>query len=99
MLDNLLTYIKKHQLDTTPELLLAEFERANQLHNEFKDYLKQHNMQRSEKALDRRKLFVEFYINKHQNEKTFKEMLIELSEMTFNCVSTIEKDFYNNKVT
>src|SRR5690606_35990581 len=97
MLNKVNYYIEKHNMDIDPESVIAEFERANQLHKEFEQHLKDNKMQRNSKLLERRRLFVEFYINKYQNQKSIKTMMIELSEMTFNSISTIEKDFYNRK--
>lgn len=91
MLNKVNNYIEKHDMDIDPESVIAEFERANQLHKEFEQYLKDNKMQRNSKLLERRKLFVEFYINKYSNQKSIKQMIIELSELTFSSCRTIER--------
>lgn len=92
MIDKALNYINKHNLDSTPEELFADFEKAYQIYVEFEEYIKDLNMKRSQKATDRRKLFAEWYMKKHQKSKMIKEMLLEISEMTFTSTRTIERD-------
>lgn len=99
MLNKVNNYINKHDMDIDPESVIAEFERANQLHKEFEQYLKDNKMQRNLKSLERRKLFVEFYVNKFNNQKSIKQMIIELSELTFTSCRTIERDLSSDTTT
>ena len=75
-------FVEKHGLECSAEELFIYFNEIVQLHDEFNQYL--NDMQyRCKKALDRRKLFVEWYFKKYQNEKNVKRLIMDLSEITF----------------
>lgn len=95
-------YITKHNLNTTPEQLFIEFEALTKIHNEFEDYLKANSlntqlekMKRDQRLLEKRRLFVEWYFLKNQNKQSVKETLINLSEMSFTSVRTVQNHLSN----
>lgn len=95
-------FIDDHSLETTPEAMFIEFEALATMHREFEAYLSNENltvklntMQRSKVLKEKRKLFIEWYILKNQNDKILKEMIYELSQMTFAATRTVEYDIFN----
>ncbi|WP_067145338.1 hypothetical protein [Pseudotamlana agarivorans] len=99
ILKHVQSYIDKHEIKTSPSALIAQFEIIIELHREFETYLREHNinqeleiMQRSKRMLEKRRLFIEWYQLKHQNNKMVKEILIDLSEMIFISTRTIQND-------
>ncbi len=58
---------------------------------------KLNGMNRSERLLEKRKLFAEWYVQLNQNAKQIKEITYEISEMVFSSTRTVEKDLSNAK--
>ncbi|WP_194767864.1 hypothetical protein [Tamlana sp. I1] len=99
-------YIDKYNLNTTPELLMKQFQLIIELHKDFNKYLKTEKlnqklekMNRSQRLLEKRRLFAEWYTLNNQNKKMVKEILIDVSEMVFASTKTVQKDLLGNKKT
>jgi len=91
MISKIDKHIQDYDLDATAETIFAEFEHAYRLHQEFDEYLKQNKMKRNKKSIERRQLFIEWFMKKYQGEKNVKQMIYELSELSFCSFSTMEK--------
>ncbi|AOR28733.1 hypothetical protein FORMB_16940 [Formosa sp. Hel1_33_131] len=79
--------------------MFIEFQEMYQLHIEFDNYVKENGlnkkleqMQRNKRLLEKRKLFVEWYFVKTQDDLSVKEAFINLSEMIFASTKTVQKD-------
>ena len=90
-------YIEKHGVAMSSEQLFVQFQHMIECHAEFEKHLKEthineklEKMQRSKRLLEKRKLFTEWYVKKYQNTKMVKEILIDLSEITFTSTKTIK---------
>ena len=81
-------FITKYDLNCSVEELFVAFEELERVHEDFNQYLNEMR-QRCEKALDRRKLFSEWYFLKYQNQKNTKSILKELAEMEFVSERTV----------
>lgn len=95
-------YIKRNNEDTTPESMFLEFQMVLEIHAKFEKYLKKENlnyklekMERSQRLLEKRKLFVDWFILQNQNKKMAKEIVIDLSEMLFVSTKTIRNTYFN----
>ncbi|WP_069676976.1 hypothetical protein [Formosa sp. Hel1_33_131] len=93
------SYIEKNDLGISPEEMFIEFQEMYQLHIEFDNYVKENGlnkkleqMQRNKRLLEKRKLFVEWYFVKTQDDLSVKEAFINLSEMIFASTKTVQKD-------
>src|SRR5690606_41694486 len=94
--------IYENEVDTSAETIFGEYENLVTLHREFEAHhhneglnIKLNKMKRNELLKQKRKLFIEWYILKHQNEKILKEMIYELSHMIFATTRTVEYDIFN----
>lgn len=92
-------YTLKYSVQKTPEQMFIEFQQVYDLHKEFESYLKENGnnkkleqMQRNKRLLEKRKLFVEWYFVKTQDDLSVKEAFINLSEMIFASTRTVQKD-------
>tara|TARA_B110001452_G_scaffold28410_1_gene22319 strand:- start:5735 stop:6073 length:339 start_codon:yes stop_codon:yes gene_type:complete len=92
-------YIKKHGVSKTPEQMFIEFQAVFNLHKEFETYLKENGyntklerMQRNKRLLEKRRLFINWYFVKTQDDLLVKEAFINLSEMIFASTKTVQKD-------
>lgn len=101
ILKSVSNYIDKYNIDSSPEEMFLHFEQLATLHREFeahlnneKLYFRLNAMKRSERLKSKRKLFMEWYIEKYQNQKILKEMVFELSEMAFVTTRTVENNLF-----
>lgn len=92
-------YIEKYGVNTSIEELFIEFKVIVDLHEDFEFFLKQNGlneklerMQRSERLLEKRRLFSNWYVDLTQNKVASKEAEINLSETVFVSVRTVQKD-------
>lgn len=95
-------YIKENDLDITPEALFIEFKIMVELHQEFDIYLKNEGlnenlekMNRNKRRQEKRKLFIDWFTTKNQNNKLSKQIVIDLSEMLFVTPKTIRNTYFN----
>lgn len=100
ILENAESYIESNGLDISPEQLFIEFMFIVKCHEEFDCYLKEsklifklNKMKRDERLKKKRELFNKWYFSKYKNKFT-KELLIELSEMTFVSERTVQLDVF-----
>ena len=96
-------YIKKYDLGQSPEELFIEFEMIVRIREEFEQYyralpkhLKPENMQRSKRMLEKRRIFMEWYLLKN-NERYAKEVVHDLAEITFTSGRNVYKTLNSNK--
>lgn len=96
------SYLEEFQVEKSAEELFCEFEMLVQLHEDFDRYLNENKfnskletMKRSERLLAKRKLFVNWYSERNQNNQLTKDMFINLSEMTFVSQRTLYNDISN----
>jgi len=97
ILSNAQRYIDAYGLDCSPEEMFIEFQKITKLHEEFEEYFKTtpyyqklNNMKnRSKRMLEKRRLFYEWYILNNQDGTYVKEIIHDLSEMTFTTGRTV----------
>lgn len=89
-------YIDKFGEDKSVEELFIEFQIIVELHQEFNEYFKKSKhyyrikpMNRSKRKLEKRKLFIEWFFIKNQNNKFSKEILNEIAEIIFTSERTV----------
>lgn len=87
-------FIKENNLQTSPEELFIVFEQMARLKFEFFEHLKETGMNRNITLSEKRKLFMEWYIQKYQNEKPTMQMYYDLSEMLFISPETVRKKLF-----
>lgn len=100
MLEKADEYIKKYDQGKSPEELFIEFEQITRMHAEFREHLKTldlnlDNMRRSEKMMLKRKIFMEWYLQKNQ-DRYMEDVIDEISEMTFLTGRTVYIAVKNN---
>lgn len=93
-------YIARHEPENTVENLFTECEWVLQTHREFERHLRKHRVnivmaQKKEENIFYRTVFIEWYVEKHQNEKSVRQMISELTKLTFSSPSTITNSLYN----
>lgn len=90
-------FINENNLDMTVEQLYVEFERMLKTYTEFTEEInsnpKTKIMYRSQEKLQRRELFINWYLQKHR-DKRIKTVLHELSGLLFTSPKTIEKQLF-----
>lgn len=91
-------YIRQHNLDISVEQLYAEFEQLLGIYKDFRNYINQDQnlkyMYRNKSKLEKRELFINWYLQKHQNNRRIKTTLTELSDLLFVSSKTIEKQLF-----
>lgn len=94
-------YYDEFEVNGSTEQMFIEFNHLVTLHRQFEAYLSNSkliytlsNMKRSARLLKKRKLFIQWYLQKNQNEKRVNEITHELSEMLFCTQRTVENDIF-----
>lgn len=103
MITDLLNYaesfIARHEDQKTVEQVFAEFHRVREEHQDFERYLEKNNIEfrmpkKSEAILERRKLFINWYIQKYQKDRHMKVLVEELTTLVFASETTIYSVIY-----
>ncbi len=76
---------------STPEERAIGLQRSLNLKKEFGAYLKTQDMRRDLSLLEKRRVFVAWYLEKYQNQKNLKQVTYELSEILFVSTRTVEE--------
>lgn len=96
-------YVARHEPDKSAERIFAEMHLVLEVHAEFNKYLNarpelkkslEAMPKKSEQILARRKLFINWYIQKHK-ERYVHELVDELTFLTFASETTITNTIYN----
>lgn len=102
ILEEIQDYIELNGVTMSTEELFIQFQLILEHHEEFNQYLKENNnykklsnMNRNKRLLGKRRLFIEWYLKKHQNSKRINEIVNDLSELVFTSTRTIFKDLSN----
>lgn len=101
LLEHIEVYISKHDPTKTHEEIFAEFERVMIVHSEFDRHCKANKIKftmprKSQKTLARRKAFINWYVNKHQN-RPLAHCVKELTRLTFASEMTIYDTIYGRR--
>jgi len=91
-------YIDTYGIEITPEELFVEFAQIVERHKAFERYLREskvlyklNKMKRNQRLKEKRKLFVQWYFHKNQDQLS-KVLQIDLSEMVFVTPRTIREE-------
>ncbi len=88
-------HIKENELEVSPELMFVEFEKLVNIHDEFQKYLRKRKMNRNKSKLEKRKIFINWFVQTRQNrnhDNTVTSLLEELSDICFCSKRTIERE-------
>lgn len=92
-------FIARHNPDKSVEEVFVEMQRVLKVHKKFNQYIRKNNItismpKKSEAILERRKLFVNWYVQQNQ-DKYLQEVIEELTTLVFASETTITNIIYN----
>lgn len=94
-------YISNHDPAKSPEEVYISFEQIVKVNKQFKSYCKKEKikfnskgMRKSKAQLDRRKVFIKWYVSKHY-KKNLEDCVKELTVILFVSESTIYTALFN----
>lgn len=84
-------YLADFEPEKFPEQVFAEFGKIEKLNKQFLRYCKKNKLKRDLSSIKRREIFINWYVNKHQN-KSLHECVKDLSRILFVSMTTIYSD-------